>query len=91
MIRHSAAEHPTLLTPDSPVGVRRSHTVWRPWEGSGAQARRLFLIDQPWAATGMESNYKKLGLGIPINTLVFLLTYVLIDRWDHFYPNTNRM
>jgi uncharacterized protein (DUF305 family) len=40
----------------------------------------------------MSSNYKKLGLVISINAVVmFLLTYALIDSWDHFYPNINRV
>lgn len=35
--------------------------------------------------------YKKLGLVISINAVVmFLLTYALIDRFEHFYPNINR-
>lgn len=40
----------------------------------------------------MSSNYKKLGIVISINAVVmFLLTYALIDSWDHFYPNINRV
>jgi uncharacterized protein (DUF305 family) len=40
----------------------------------------------------MDSNYKRLGIVISINALVmFLLTYALIDSWDHFYPNINRV
>lgn len=36
--------------------------------------------------------YKKLGIVIAINAVViFLLTYALIDRLDHFFPNINRM
>lgn len=39
----------------------------------------------------MNSNYKKLAVMLPINAvLMFLLTYSLIDRTDHFYPNINR-
>lgn len=39
----------------------------------------------------MESSYKKLALIVPLNTLLmFLMTYSLIDTWDHFYPNINR-
>ncbi|MEX1044313.1 MAG: DUF305 domain-containing protein [Acidimicrobiia bacterium] len=37
------------------------------------------------------TNYRKLGVAIGINTVVmFLLTYALIDRFDHFLPNINR-
>lgn len=40
----------------------------------------------------MESHYRKLGLAISINTVVmFLLTYALIARMEHFYPNINRV
>lgn len=40
----------------------------------------------------MSSSYRKLGLVVSINTVVmFLLTYALIDSWDHFYPNINRV
>lgn len=40
----------------------------------------------------MDSNYTKLGIVISINAVVmFLLTYALIDRWEHFYPNINRV
>jgi uncharacterized protein (DUF305 family) len=40
----------------------------------------------------MDANYKKLGIVVGINTVVmFLLTYALIDRWDHFYVNLNRV
>jgi hypothetical protein len=36
--------------------------------------------------------YKRLGIVIAINAVVmFLLTYALIDRLDHFFPNINRM
>ncbi len=39
----------------------------------------------------MESGYKKLAIILPVNAvLMFLLTYTLIDTWDHFYPNINR-
>lgn len=39
----------------------------------------------------MESGYKKLLIMLPINAvLMFLLTYALIDTFDHFYPNLNR-
>lgn len=39
----------------------------------------------------MNSSYKKLALMLPVNAvLMFLLTYSLIDRGDHFYPNINR-
>ena len=36
--------------------------------------------------------YTKLAIAIGINTIVmFLLTYALIDSFDHFYANINRM
>lgn len=36
-------------------------------------------------------SYRKLGIAVGINTVVmFLLTYALIDTFDHFYPNINR-
>lgn len=39
----------------------------------------------------MESHYKKLAIVLPINALImFLLTFVMIDSFDHFYPNLNR-
>ncbi len=39
----------------------------------------------------MHPAYKKLALVVCINAVVmFLLTYALIDRFDHFYPNINR-
>lgn len=42
--------------------------------------------------TPKPSNYRKLGLAVGINTVVmFLLTYALIDTFDHFIPNINRV
>lgn len=39
----------------------------------------------------MESAYRKLGLAVGINTVImFFLTYTLIDKLSHFYPNINR-
>lgn len=39
----------------------------------------------------MESAYKKLPWLLPVNlVLMFLLTYSMIDSFDHFYPNINR-
>lgn len=39
----------------------------------------------------MKSSYKKLAVAISINAvLMFLITYVLIASFDHFYPNVNR-
>ncbi|MEX1020317.1 MAG: DUF305 domain-containing protein [Litorilinea sp.] len=39
----------------------------------------------------MDSAYKKLAIMLPINAvLMFLLTYSMIDTFDHFYPNLNR-
>ena len=36
--------------------------------------------------------YKKLALVITINgVIMFLLTYAMIDRFDHFYANINRV
>ncbi len=36
--------------------------------------------------------YKKLAIAISINTvLMFLITYVMIDRFDHLYLNINRV
>lgn len=40
----------------------------------------------------MNDSYRKLAIAIGINTVVmFLLTYALIDTFDHFYPNINRV
>jgi len=40
----------------------------------------------------MESSYKKLATVITINgVIMFLLTYAMIDRIDHFYVNINRV
>lgn len=40
----------------------------------------------------MEGAYKKLAITISLNAVVmFLLTYVMIDRIDHFMVNINRM
>lgn len=40
----------------------------------------------------MESSYKKLATVITINgVIMFLLTYAMIDRIDHFYININRV
>lgn len=40
----------------------------------------------------MSDSYRKLAIAIGINTVVmFLLTYALIDTFDHFYPNINRI
>ena len=39
----------------------------------------------------MKGSYRKLGIAIGINTVaMFILTYALIDSFDHFYPNLNR-
>lgn len=39
----------------------------------------------------MDGSYRKLAIAVGINTVVmFLLTYALIDRFEHFYPNINR-
>jgi len=39
----------------------------------------------------MHSNYAKLALVLVVNAvMMFLLTYTLIDRLDHFYVNINR-
>ena len=39
----------------------------------------------------MNDSYRKLAIAVGINTVVmFLLTYALIDQFDHFYPNINR-
>ncbi|HVR32543.1 MAG TPA: DUF305 domain-containing protein [Acidimicrobiia bacterium] len=39
----------------------------------------------------MKDSYQKLGIAVGINTVVmFILTYALIDSFDHFYPNLNR-
>jgi len=39
----------------------------------------------------MHSNYAKLALVLAVNAvMMFLLTYTLIDRLDHFYVNINR-
>ncbi len=40
----------------------------------------------------MESSYKKLATVIGINgVIMFLFTYAMIDRIDHFYVNINRI
>lgn len=40
----------------------------------------------------MNSPYAKLALMLVINGLImFGLTYALIDRWEHFVPNINRL
>ena len=40
----------------------------------------------------MPSNYVKLAAILAVNAVVmFLLTYTLIDRLDHFYANINRL
>lgn len=40
----------------------------------------------------MEGSYKKLAVTIAINSVVmFLLTYVMIDSWDHFLLNINKV
>jgi hypothetical protein len=40
----------------------------------------------------LENSYRKLATAIAINAvLMFFLTYVLIDRLDHFYANINRV
>jgi uncharacterized protein (DUF305 family) len=40
----------------------------------------------------MEGMYKKLALAVGINTLImFLLTFVMIDRMEHFVVNINRI
>lgn len=40
----------------------------------------------------MSSPYRRLAVILPINALVmFLLTYSLIDVFDHFHPNLNRL
>jgi uncharacterized protein (DUF305 family) len=39
----------------------------------------------------MDGMYKKLALAIVINTIImFLLTFVMIDRMEHFVVNINR-
>jgi CDP-diglyceride synthetase len=39
----------------------------------------------------MDSNYKKMAVMLSLNAVImFLLTYSLIDTFDHFYPNLNR-
>ena len=39
----------------------------------------------------MKGSYGKLGIAVGINTVVmFILTYALIDSFDHFHPNLNR-
>jgi hypothetical protein len=41
-------------------------------------------------SSGMGS-YARLGITVAINAVImFLLTYALIDSFDHFYPNINR-
>jgi hypothetical protein len=38
------------------------------------------------------ANYRKLGIAVGINSVVmFLLTYALIDSFDHLIPNINRL
>jgi hypothetical protein len=40
----------------------------------------------------MESSYKKLALAISINTVImFFLTFVMIDSFEHFHFNINRV
>ena len=40
----------------------------------------------------MESSYKNLATVIGINgVIMFLFTYAMIDRMDHFYVNINRI
>lgn len=40
----------------------------------------------------MDSSYKKLAIVIGINSVImFLFTYAMIDRIDHFYVNINRI
>ena len=40
----------------------------------------------------MKSPYARLGIAIGINTVVmFFLTYALLDSFDHFYVNINRI
>ena len=40
----------------------------------------------------MEGSYKKLAIAISINTVImFFLTFVLIDRIEHFQLNINRI
>lgn len=40
----------------------------------------------------MEGSYKKLAVTIAINSVVmFLLTYVMLDSWDHFLLNINKV
>jgi len=39
----------------------------------------------------MNSSYKKMALLLLVNAIImFVLTYSLIDTFDHFYPNLNR-
>lgn len=39
----------------------------------------------------MEGSYKKLATAISINTVImFFLTYVMIDSFEHFVVNINR-
>lgn len=43
-------------------------------------------------AMSMNMPYKKLAIVISINAVImFLLTYAMIDRFDHFYANINRV
>jgi hypothetical protein len=40
----------------------------------------------------MDNSYRKLALAVSINTLImFLLTYVMIDRVEHLQVNINRI
>lgn len=40
----------------------------------------------------MEAGYKKMAMMLPVNAVImFLLTYSMIDTFDHFYPNLNRV
>lgn len=40
----------------------------------------------------MKSPYARLGIAIAINTVImFFLTYALLDSFDHFYVNVNRV
>ena len=46
----------------------------------------------PAMAMSKNMPYKKLAVVISINAVImFLLTYAMIDRFDHFYANINRV
>ena len=52
------------------------------------------LMDKSGRSMVMDKNmpYQKLAIVIAINAIImFLLTYAMIDRLDHFYANINRV